>query len=635
MSNQDRLTKLKALYVRAKAAYYNAQSIMTDEEFDALENRIKRLDPNWAELEKTGTKVALKVITALHVPMPSLNKVVADSPADVDRYIYKNIYPLCQDAVLMDKLDGGSIQLVYRKGVLSSLITRGDGAYGKLIYQFAPYLNIPKNISTSEPILIIRAEVLMTRKSFLENWSGAYDSSRAVASALLNRQDVHPALEDLKIVALRVLQPAFSVSAGLDYLDTLGFETVKRIRINLRKYESSGISDKLANYLDKRRAKSEYDIDGLVVFSDGNKLPSPNKDKPKYAVAFKKNDLADAKVTDVVRVVWKASAHGLLVPKAKIKPITIDGSTIEYATLHNAKWARDRGIGPGAKVRVIKSGGIIPKIVSVVEPGTFRYPSKEVHGDYTLDESGINLVLVDKSSSSAVCVAKLSRFFKELELDGFSVGLAEKLVASGVKSVPALMKMTEKDFRALPGIKDSAADYYKTIEGLLQRKHDITKLIPASGCFDRGVGSSRVKLLADEAPHLLRGKPVTEEWKAAVQEKAGQVFGATLAHGWDKFLRWVKATGLTPFIPKKLEVDSTKILAGMCGSWTGYRDKDEERLFVHLGGTVVPFSGKTNILFFSPDGKKSAKVEKAGAAGILTVSAAGPWLSAKAVEGST
>lgn len=630
------LPKMKRLYLKAKKAYYEDQSIMTDEEFDTLELRIKKLDPSWDELNKTGIVLTEnKVVTALHVPMPSLNKVTADNPSSVSRAILKTIASHCPHAVLMDKLDGASIQLYYKDGKLKSIITRGNGQYGKLIFHFAPYLpNVPKHIQTSEPVLVIRAEVVLRRKDFLENWSGAYDSSRAVASGLLNRRDVHKALEDLRVVALRVLQPAFSVSAGLNYLDELGFETVPRRVLNLATESEETLTDKLSRYLDRRREKSEYDLDGLVIFSDANKLPAPNKDKPRYAVAFKKNDMEDSVTTKVTRVLWKASSHGILVPKAQIEPIEIDGSTIEYATLHNAKWARERGIGVGAIVRVIKSGGIIPKIISVVEPAEFKYPSKKTHGEYTLCANKINLELVDKSNSAQVQISKLTRFFKEMELDGFSEGLAVKMVAAGYTTVPEFLSMTESDFRKLPGITDSAKDYARTVAGLKENRHDITMLIPASGCFDRGVGRSRVKLLAEKAPHLIRNSPVTDEWTREIQIVAGQVFGETFASGWNGFLRWLKQTKLRPYIPKPAASDGSKILSGMMGSWTGYRDKDEERIFVHLGGTVIPFGGKTNVLFFRSDGKQSAKIEKAHAAGILTVSDAGPWLSQKAVEGA-
>lgn len=628
------LPKMKRLYVKAKEAYFNkAQSIMTDAEFDLLERKIKSLDPKWSELHKTGKFIpAGNVVTALHIRMPSLHKVTTDEPEAVDRFLTKRIKSIAPNAVVMDKLDGCSLQLVYNNGVLRNVITRGDGELGKSAASFIPYINsIPKKIDTQEPVVVIRAEALFSKDVFEKTWLGVYESSRAAASSLLGRLDVHKALADLRVVCLRVLQPAFAVSSGLDWLDRLGFETVVRRSINLS-LKDSWVSQ-LSRYYDKRKEESLYDIDGLVIFSDANKLPAPTKDKPSYAVAFKKNVIEDSVKTVVEEVVWNVSSYGVIVPKARIRPITIDGSEITYAALHNAAWAHKRNIGPGTVVRVIKSGGIIPKIVLVSRPTKFSPPDPEVFGEYKWDDTRVNLVLSRPASSDAVRIARLTRFFKEIELDGFSEGIAKKLVGAGFTSVPKMLDMELEDWASLPGVKASAKTYFDSVQRLKSRRQDIVKLLPASGCFDKGVGTARVMLLVEKAPHLIKNKPATQEWKYEVAIVAGQVFSETLYSGWDKFLRWLRLAGLKPYIPnRKAESKEGLPLSGMYGSWTGYRSADEERTFVQLGGTVIPFGSKTTVLFFNAEGKKSSKIEKAHSLGIATVSAAGPWMSRKAVE---
>lgn len=627
--DETKLAKAKRLYVKAKQSYFNSQSIMTDQEFDHLEDLIKKHDPSWEELSKTGEKVGVKVVTALLERMPSLNKVRAEDPAGVARYL-KRIRKYGSTVVLMDKIDGSSVQLVYKKGKLDRIITRGDGTMGKDCSQFIPFLhNLPKHISTDLPTLVIRAEAVVTKSDFQEKWSGAFDSSRAVASSLLNRQDVHAALKDLQFVALRVLYPAYSVQSGLDFCKAQGFSVVAHKMINL------DVKPDWTEFLSKackaRKESSPYELDGLVVFTNTNKLPANTADKPDYAVAFKLNELGDAPTATILKVIWKASAFGVLVPKAKITPTYFGNVCVQYASLHNAKWAHARGAGVGAVVKVIQSGGIIPKIISVETKTKFKFPNPELVGDYTWDSTETALELVDKFSSKEARISILTRFFTEMELDGFSNGLAAKCVDSGFDNISKVLRMSEEDFAGLPGITESASKYSRSIHNLRRSKQDVVKLISASGCFEKGVGTTRLLLLAEKAPHLLTATTATAEWGREVKITAGQVFGETLVAGWAKFQQFLTKNRLQVFVPKKLETGEGP-LAGYTGSWTGYRDKQEERIFVGLGGRIVPFSSKTTVLFFLPTGKKSSKIDQASERGILTVSHAQPWMSEQCLK---
>ena len=627
--DETKLAKAKRLYVKAKQAYFNAQSIMTDQEFDKLEDLIKKYDPTWEELSKTGEKVGVKVVTALLERMPSLNKVRAEDPAGVARYL-KRIRKYGSSAVLMDKIDGSSVQLVYRKGNLDRVITRGDGTMGKDCSQFIPFLHtLPKKISTDIDTLVIRAEAVVTKADFQDKWAGAFDSSRAVASSLLNRQDVHPALKDLQFVALRVLYPTYSVQSGLEFCKSQGFSVVAHRIINLDTKEDW--TQFLSKACKLRKEASKYELDGLVIFTNTNKIPKNTADKPDYAVAFKLNELGDAPTATILKVIWKASAFGVLVPKAKITPTYFGNVCVQYASLHNAKWAHARGAGVGAVVKVIQSGGIIPKIISVETKAKFKFPDPAVVGEYTWDNTETALELTDRLSSSEARTSIITRFFSEMELDGFSKGLAAKCVDAGHDTVSKVIKMTEEDFAELPGITDSASKYARSLSNLRGTKQDVIKLISASGCFEKGVGTTRLILLAEKAPHLLTATTATAEWGRDVKINAGQVFGETLVAGWDKFQKFLRINKLQVFVPKKLETGEGP-LAGYVGSWTGYRDKQEERIFAGLGGRIVPFGSKTTVLFFLPNGKKSSKIDQASERGILTVSHAQPWMSEQCVK---
>ena len=387
------LVEKKAAYKEAKAQYYNAgNSELTDAEFDALEDSIRTEAPNWAGLKATGIKaerIGKKSEVDLTVPMPSLDKLQAGNPVKLNRWLTTSISEA--HVVVSEKLDGSSVQGEYHYGKLVRLTTRGDGVVGKGVNYFIPHVNLPAMVKgfKAKSLVVIRFEAVMKRKTYAKKWAGEYDSARALASSLLNRQDVAPALADLDFVALRVLRPLVPLSEGLDMISIQGFNTTK--------YDVCFTSRLTDGFLTKRlatvRQTSEYETDGLVIHSDEAGL-TVTGDRPKYARAYKVNDEDSAPVTRIVRIQWQPSQFGVLVPKAIIEPVKFGGVTVKQAALHNAKWAIERGCGVGAVVKVLRSGDIIPKIVSVETPEDFVLPKTSEFGKFVWDATRTNIVLV-------------------------------------------------------------------------------------------------------------------------------------------------------------------------------------------------------------------------------------------------
>ena len=136
------LQEAKELYIKAKDAYYNSgKPIITDAQFDKLENWIAKKDPTWPELHKTGILptdiIGKKTKVKLPFFMPSLNKFY---PEEVDK-LWKKL-PVVSEYVYMDKLDGCSVLLEYENGKPTKLTTRGNGEIGQDISFFIPYILI-------------------------------------------------------------------------------------------------------------------------------------------------------------------------------------------------------------------------------------------------------------------------------------------------------------------------------------------------------------------------------------------------------------------------------------------------------------------------------------------------------------
>ena len=630
MTNLD---KLKSTYTKARHCYYNGAPILTDQEFDSLEDKLKALDPKWLKAQRTGTVLGTKVVTALFCPMPSLDKARAEETKEV-RLAVSRLCKYSTDGVIMPKLDGASVQGVYLKGKLVHLLTRGNGIMGKSITHLIPCLNLPKEIDTDLEKLVVRFECLMSRKAFDESWSGVFDSPRAVANGLLNRQSHHPAMADLDFVAIRVLHPAYSLASGLEYLESIGFLAVKHRKTRLPQTLSeltnftSSLS-RLLTYLDDRHP---YLVDGLVVHSAANKLPEDSDDKPKYAFAFKRNDLKLAATTTVRSVRWTISPYGVLVPTAIFDPVHLNDTTVTKAVMHNASWALTRGVGPGAVVKILKSGDIIPKIVAVVKRTKLNLPDN-TYGEYDWDETGVCLVLKDKDAVPEVIAAKLRRFFDHMEVEGFSSSMAVKLVEAGYDTIPKILRMTASKFRTLPGIKDSAVKLANTVNALRETEHEPHKLLTGSGVFESGIGPKKAKLLFNTFPSILKVSAIGSKGEEKLTKVLGPATAKTLVEGWPKFAAFLQKTGLKYSIPTKTVKDTVEgPCSGLFGTWTGYRSKEEEEMFYRLGGTVVNYGAKTNVLFYLAKGKPSSKVKKATDSGVLVCSTAQSFMAQRCAQ---
>lgn len=615
------LAKDKALYRKWAAAYYAGKPIATDVEFDALEARILKQDPSFEGVKKTNSeKIGKKQEVKLPVAMPSLAKLQSGSPK-VDRVV-NDLADYSQHVVISHKLDGASIEAVYTDGALSRVITRGDGIVGKDVTHFAPYFkHLPQRINHKGEF-VIRLEAVLRLDDYEQSWSGAFDSARAMASSLLNRQDVHPAFDDLHTVALRVLKPQYALSDGLEYARKLGFEVVRH---RIDNASGEGWDEYLCQLLNSARESSKYELDGLVLYSNAAKLPVSTDERPAYAKAFKLNDEDNAPETVIESISWKVSPFGVVVPTANIRPIKFGNVTVSRASLHNAGWAQDRGAGVGARVKVLRSGEIIPKIVSVTKPAALKLPSfKSVGGAY--DWQGPALVLTDPDAHPAIEIGKMTRLFRVLGLDGFGGSLAEKLVEAGYERKHLLM-LTVENFRQLEGVKESAAKYVRELHRVCKDGVDLIDLMVASGVFPRGVGRRKLHALCQKHPEMFQGT-LTNDSRHALRGLG--VLGADFAEGYPKFQKWVRECGIDPRVIHMPQPEDEVVkgpLTGQFGTWTGYRDAQEEAFFRQGGGVVVPFGSKTNVLFTTAHGKKSSKVDKARERGILIVTEFKPWVN--------
>lgn len=284
------------------------------------------------------------------------------------------------DFTLEYKLDGLSVQLIYRDGKLVSASTRGDGQVGVECIEAARYISsIPQTIEPRCEV-VVRGEVFMLKSRFNDYCEkyGKQANPRNTAVGIFKRKsEIERAaflsfkafnLENYAQIPEEVVPPSvLEHSSSLEYhawcleaLASWGFDTVAYWVLNDK--------DCLYNVIDevyKNREEDDVPIDGMVLKVNLKKLQAKLGDNgkiPHWAVAYKFP--AKEQETKLRAIEWNVGATGDITPVGILDPVLVMGSTISRATLHNLQRVKDLDVQVGDMVVVYKAGDIIPAIKS-------------------------------------------------------------------------------------------------------------------------------------------------------------------------------------------------------------------------------------------------------------------------------
>ena len=608
-----KLTSQQLLYKKAKAAYYNADPIMSDREFDKLEDHMKALFPRWKELNATGV-LPKKAKTPLAHPMPSLNKVYPD---DLASWCTKN--PSAQ-YIVMDKVDGASVQI--ENGASKRLVTRGNGEVGGNISFMRNYLTMPTEKG------VFRTEAIVLKRDH-KKWAADFDNPRNMTSGLLNRRSRHDAHKEIRFLCLG--------KYGEKLITTLSYFECKREMPSVwyKVLSARDITkDSMSKLLALRKAKAPYEIDGLVIAPLNFVLEYSDTEKPKGIVAFKENTDEDTVVAEVKQVIWQVSGNGRLTPKVEIDPQEIGGVVVKYATAHNAQWLTERKIGPGAEIRIVRSGGVIPKIVEVVKSA--KVPSKP---QVTYLRKGVHYYTATDTVSGtlAIAIRQISKFASIMEIDFLGEGIAEiayrATAHKGVKLCSPLDYVVchgRSELRIVLGRAGvgsaMAAKIAREFNKRINEKTSLVKLMVASQVLEEGMGERKLQSLVDNGIDMT--KLVSSQLLASRIEaipgwgaKSRRLFIESIPAWTAWYSEAVDALGYSLNAEKSKKRKAGKgPLQGQKVSFTGYRDKAHEAAVEAAGGEIVSFGSKTTILLVKEGGKASSKVATAKAKGLKVVS---------------
>lgn len=585
--------------------YYNKDTpLVPDSVFDLVRSVLKQRDPSNEFLKEVGSKK--KDDIKLPFPMPSLDKIKPDTNV-IFNWLKKYKGPY----ILSDKLDGMSCLVYNNKGIIS-LYTRGDGFEGSDISHLAKdifkNINIPLNTA-------IRGELIIKKEDF-RSVSETYKNIRNTVTTLRTRKIPDDRVVKIsRFVAYSIVYPRYTQEKQMEILTKSDLETVyyeKRKKID---------NEYLSSLLEKRRKDGDYDIDGIVVV-DSSRVYPVDDSTPDHAFAFKQV-LSDQVVeSTVIDVKWEASKHGYLKPTVSIDPVNVNGVTISNATAHNAKFVVKNCIGPGALLKIVRSGDVIPKILEVLKPSATGKP-KLPSVPHQWNSTKIDLILKDihGEQKDIVLVKQLKHFFKTMSIKYLDEGVLKLLVEAGFRSVFDILKAKKKSFSDIPGLGEKTYDkIMKEIADNINNTN-LETLMAASMCFDRGVGVKKLKLVLADIPNLLKTDLSDKDLTKKILD----------IKGFDTKTTELIVKGLTPFRKffnelsklfdlKYLEVKKKSTKKGTMKDFyvvfTGVRDKDIEDYIEKNGGTVLStVSGKTTHLVYK-EMSESSKFKKAKVLGV-------------------
>lgn len=593
---------MEALVAKLKAAadaYYNTGiSIMTDDEYDELKERLELADPNHPFLSTVGAPVSGGTVK-LPVPMPSLNKIKPGTGAVA---LFTKIP--CSGWILSEKLDGISVLWIPSE---KKLYLRGDGAVGQDVSHLVG-LGIQGLPPRIEKGFRVRGEFVIRKNDVAPNTIG-----RSWINGVLHRSD--PSSEDvskIRFVAYEICSAKGGVGTRQEQMRLL---EKLRYEVPWWTFAQRLDEDILATTLNKRRAEGLYDIDGIVVGQD--RVPMWHVDEgqlrnPKDMMAFKMVLSDQCAETEVVAVHWTLSHQGYYIPRLEITPVRVGGAMITYVTGHNARLIVDKGIGKGAIIRIRRSGDVIPTIDGILKTVPPDLPPAGLWKWMGPEATAVHIGAKSEVASVELLESKLKHFVTTLEIDGLGPGLVKKLVAGGLTTPRLLCEAPTEKICELVGQKNGtsiSAELRKAMSSLTEMK-----LMIASSTMPRGVGETKLASLF-------------------AVEKDPRKWGISLGHpsGWSEeglndFLKqfhtyetWRKTfpTPAYPILPaaSAISVVAKPVLGSVC--FTGFRNAALEKALESMGFSIAAtLSKKTAILIVPDAGADSGKAVKAAELGV-------------------
>ncbi len=630
--------------------YYNEDSPeIPDFEYDRLLRELEDLEAQYPQLKRedsptvrVGGSASAKFSPVAHtVPMESLHDSFSYSElAAFDTRV--RAVAANPRYVVEPKFDGLSVSAEYRNGVFVRGSTRGDGTTGEDITEnMAAIRSLPKRLSTSVPYLEVRGEVYMSNESFLEllkiqeeNGKKLFKNPRNAAAGSLRQKDATKAKDRKLDIFIFNIQQIEGVSLSghkesLDFLKSLGFPTPPFYSL------FDNIDDVISEIerIGAQRGTFPFPIDGAVVkvddFSTREELGSTAK-FPRWAEAYKYPP--EEKETVLRGIEINVGRTGALTPVGVFDPLSLAGTEVRRAVLHNEDFIHEKDIRVGDTVVLRKAGEIIPEVVALSHHGEgtvpFVMPSHcPSCGAPVVRFEGEAAVRCTNTACPAQLMRSLIHFVSRdaMDIDGMGRAVLSQLVENGlVATVCDLYRLKAEDISALDRKgEQSAQNLLAALEK--SKSNPLSRLITGLGI--RYVGAKGAKLITAKYSTIDEIMAASREDLLAI-DGFGEVMAESVVEYFSKeetraLIAELRALGVNVTEPRTPAGESERVFEGktfvLTGTLPTLTRAQAAKLIEERGGKVSgSVSKKTDYVLAGENA--GSKLDKALALGVQVVS---------------
>ncbi len=647
----QRIDQLRALIRHHDRMYYvEAQPEISDLEYDRLLHELQALEaarPDLVTPDSPTQRVGDEPIAALasvahRVPMLSIeNTYSIEALRQYGQRVAKTLQGEPVEWVVELKVDGVAVSLVYEEGRLVRGVTRGNGSVGDdITHNVKTIADVPLRLlgRHAPPMLEVRGEVYMTNSDLVSLNERLRAQGEKPLANTRNGAAGAIRLLDPRVCAERRLR---MFCHGVGYCQGLQAANHMEFLAELRQFGLPATPD-VACFPDfeaavthcqeraERLYELDFEVDGLVLkvnrFDQRERLGATSK-SPRWVIAYKFEKYeATTRLNEILVQVGKA---GTITPVAELEPVSLAGTTVSRASLHNADEIARKDIRIGDVVVVEKAGKIIPHVVRVekhLRAGTlppYRFPTKcpECAAELVQDPGGVYI-----RCPNPQCPAQLKeriRYFASrnaMDIEGLGDKLVDQLVAQGlVASFGDLYRLREEQLAPLERMgRKSAANLVASIADSKQR--GLARLLNALSI--RHVGPRVASILAQQFGQMHTLEQASIEELGNVRE-----IGPIIAQSVYQFLHSpagqaaiddLRAAEVSMDALHEADTRATQPLAGktvvVTGTLTHYTRSEIETLIQERGGRAASsVSAKTDFVVAGlKAGSKLAKAQQLG-----------------------
>ncbi|MFD2368541.1 NAD-dependent DNA ligase LigA [Brevibacillus sp. GCM10020057] len=659
LTAETKMAELTKQIERHNRLYYEEdRPEITDQEYDQLVRELLELERRFPELAAPDSPTR----RVGGEPLPFFEKVVHKTPMlslgnafneedlrDFDRRVRQIVGNQQVRYVGELKIDGLAVSLHYENGVFVRGATRGDGTIGEDITQnLRTIRSIPLRL-TRPLTLEVRGEAYMSKAAFerlnkerAERGEPLFANPRNSAAGSLRQLDPKIAASrqlDTFIYGIGELQgeTVESHSEGLALLETLGFT------VNPERRVFDNIDDLIAFIAGwtEKRPSLPYEIDGMVVkvdsYAQQQELGFTAK-SPRWAIAYKFP--AEEAITVLEGIEVSVGRTGAVTPTALLRPVSLAGTTVKRATLHNEDIIREKGLLIGDHVVVKKAGDIIPEIIAVL-PERRTGDEKPFAMPTHCPECGSELVRLEDEVAlrciNPMCPALIREGMihfvsrTAMNIDGLGEKVVAQLFNEGIIHSVADLYYLHEQRDVLLGMERMGE---KSVDNLLaaieaSKQNSLERVLFGLGI--RLVGAKAAKVIAEHFGTMDAIMQASEEDFTRIDE-IGPKMAASLVNYFAQpqakaVIERLKAAGVNmEYKGLRIEGGEDLPFAGktivLTGTLARMSRQEAEEAIARLGGKVTGSVSKKTDLVIAGE-KAGSKLEKAEKLGVAVLDEAG------------